>query len=390
MARICEKNRCPTGIATHDPKFKAKYKGSPEHVVRLLEDLADRVRDQLAAVGAHSLGDIKGRAEFLRPRPRHEALIASRGIRLDRFLNLPPYEPKRRGSLFEGGVSELNERIVEDAAAAIDDGTPVHLSYDVHSTDRAVLARLAGALAERSRRARMERISAGVDLPDFEPHTLPEGTIRVDLRGSAGQGFAAFLVGGVDVTLHGEANDSVCKSMSGGRVVIRPDPEATFEAETNVIIGNAALYGATGGTLYVRGLAGDRFCVRNSGAVAVVEGAGLHACEYMTGGTVVILDMVSHNVGAGMTGGRLFLRRERERHLNHQYVVADPMLPADREELRAILQDYLEATDSRTVATILAAWDSQSDAFGQYIPRAVLALRERQSRDGAQALTVVS
>jgi glutamate synthase domain-containing protein 3 len=189
------------------------------------------------------------------------------------------------------------------------------------------------------------------------------GILRVRFDGSAGQGFGAFLEKGIDVKLYGEANDSVGKSMSGGRIVIQPGEESVFRAEENAILGNCALYGATGGVLYVNGLAGDRFAVRNSGATAVVEGTGLHACEYMTNGTVVILGKTSPNIGAGMTGGTLFTYGDRSEHVNGEYVAASKLSDTDEIMLKELLEDYLSQTGSNTAFAILTNWDERKGRF---------------------------
>jgi glutamate synthase domain-containing protein 3 len=186
--------------------------------------------------------------------------------------------------------------------------------------------------------------------------------------GSAGQGFCAFLEPGIDVLLLGEANDSVCKSMSGGAVVIRPQPDAGFRPEESAIIGNCALYGATGGELFINGHAGDRFAVRNSGATAVVEGVGFHACEYMTGGTIVILNAVSHNVGAGMTGGTLYMRRENETFVNDRYLVAAEMGEDDYRTLQALLLRHAERSGSMTANAIVSGWDRSRTGFLRFVP----------------------
>jgi glutamate synthase domain-containing protein 3 len=226
---------------------------------------------------------------------------------------------------------------------------------------------LCGVIAERAVKERRAAARPGVF--DFAARGLREGAVRLTFTGSAGQGFAAFLVDGVEAELWGEANDSVCKSMAGGRVVIRPHAEARFEPENNAIIGNGALYGATGGTLYVSGLAGDRFAVRNSGAIAVVEGVGLHACTYMTGGTVVILGRVSHNVAAGMTGGTVYLRREHAGSVNPDYAVALDLDDEGALALSALLADYERATGSAVAAALLADAAAMRHAFKRCVPR---------------------
>ncbi len=372
MARVCEKNRCPTGIATHDPKFKAKYRGEPAHIVRLLAQLADEVRAILGHIGAHSLREVLGRTDLLVPAARHTQLIAERGIDLATLTTPAPHAAARAGPKLHL-VGALNQRVLDEVAALRASGTPVDLHYDIRSTDRAVPVRLCGVLAQE---ARARRMAAQAERPghfDFGSYDFPEGLARLTFRGSAGQGFAAFLTAGIDLRLEGEANDSVCKSMSGGRVVVRPATAARFVPHENVILGNCALYGATGGTLYVHGKAGDRFAVRNSGAVAVVEGAGLHACEYMTGGTVVILGPVSYNVGAGMTGGRIVLRREHVAMLNPDYLMLSD-LGAHAQEVHALLTGYLDATGSATAQALLADWPRAEQVLCVAMPRRALPL----------------
>jgi len=367
MARICEKNRCPTGIATHDPKFKAKYKGEPEHVVTLLRRIADDVRALLASLGVRSLAALIGQRRHLRAHTRHHARIDHLAIDLRPLLEPVPYTPTPEPRP-PATHAPLNRRIVHDAAPTLADDTPLTLHYEIRTTDRAVPTGLCGALAQRSHRRRMAALAARPGQPDRDPHGPPPGTIRLHFHGSAGQGFGAFMVEGLTLELRGEANDSVCKSMAGGRAVIRPGPAARFVAEEQVILGNGALYGATGGTLLVHGRAGDRFAVRNSGAEAVVEGAGLHACEYMTGGVVVVLGPLSHNACAGMTGGVAFMRRDQRGQLHHDYVEAHALDDESRALLVRLVTDHHTATGSATAAALLADPD-RVDEFMQVLPR---------------------
>jgi glutamate synthase domain-containing protein 2/glutamate synthase domain-containing protein 1/glutamate synthase domain-containing protein 3 len=368
MARVCEKNTCPRGIATHDPKYKAKYRGSPEEVVEFLRWLAEDVRVILARLGVDRLETIVGRADLLEADPRRAELIRTRRLDLSELLEAHPHDRASRGSILREGVSRLNARITEDVLRAIERRDRLLAAYRIKSTDRAVLATASGELAKRTHDKRMGK---SADL------LLPPGTIQIEMIGSAGQGFGVFLVEGFDITLRGEANDSVVKSMSGGRVVIAPHPAATFAPEESSIVGNCALYGATGGKLFVHGRAGDRFAVRNSGAIAVVEGTGLHACEYMTNGIVVILGSASHNIGAGMTGGELFLRREFARHLNSEYVVARAIDDADLDRLMPLLDEYRALTGSRTVPVTR---DSARDLLVHCLPKAWAAVLEGQTR----------
>jgi glutamate synthase domain-containing protein 3 len=361
MARICEKNTCPAGIATHDPKYKLRYQGGPEQIVRLLRLLAEDVRRHLARLGCRSLEELTGRTDLLQPAARHLDYLNQRKLHLDRFLAEPSgydghplLRPAER-------VSTLNQRILLETRAALEAEADFEGAYPIATTDRATLATLSGLLAQRQSAAR--HLGAGAR----------RGGFKFTFQGSAGQGFGVFLVDGIKVTLFGEANDSVAKGMSGGRIVVRPPLAAQFPPEENAIIGNCALYGATGGTLHVHGLAGDRFAVRNSGATALVEGAGLHACEYMTRGTVLFLGAVSHNAGAGMTGGKFFMERRHDSFVNRNYVQAVPLDAADGEELRTLLADYQAATGSRTALALLADWETTLKVFAKYVPCSVAA-----------------
>jgi glutamate synthase domain-containing protein 3 len=374
MARICEKNTCPTGIATHDPKFKAKYKGSADDIVRVLSFIADDARQHLARLGVKNLSELLGRTDLLEVDPRHEPLIESRGIDLSGLLDLAMMAGGKLPPLFESSVSHLNQVLVEECRRALDGSQEVCGSYGISSNDKATLASLSGVLSERARAKRLSLIQDSGGVRDTYGDVIRSGAlISLSFTGSAGQGFGVFLCDGVSVQLFGEANDSVCKSMSGGRVVIRPQPISQFAPEENAIIGNCALYGATGGALYVHGRAGDRFAVRNSGATTVVEGVGLHACEYMTNGCVVVLGESSFNVGAGMTGGEIFTVRANQKFLNSEYVVGIDLTPEAEARLRGVLEEYAAATESATARRFLGAWESSRAEFVWVLPNKVAA-----------------
>lgn len=378
MARICEKNTCPTGIATHDPKFKKKYKGTKGHVKTVMHHLADEIRNHLSKLGVKTLRDLIGRTDLLEPNPAHADVIRERKLDLTYFFDEMLIDDSQRTDLFNEGLSPLNSRIVKNTNDAIDRNLDIHLSYDIYNTDRAALATLCGKLAMQKHRNHIARVNgANESLNDYS------GTISVDFTGSAGQGFAAYLVDGLYVRLFGDANDSVCKSISGGKVILRPHPEARFKSEENTIIGNCALYGATGGTVYVNGRAGDRFAVRNSGANAIVEGAGLHACEYMTNGRVVILGPVQYNLGAGMTGGNLYLYGNQADGVNEKYIASIELSDEDRNELYELLIDYVRETESPLAKNILEWWSETKEKFLKYIPLkeacAILEKREKHS-----------
>src|SRR6267378_3572981 len=291
MARQCHLNSCPTGIATQRPELRAEFKGTPEQVVAYFTAIAEDVRRILAGMGCRSLDEAIGRVDLLERVDRPDV---PRAQMLDLSLLLADPEPRdapRRRSVARNdrpGVESLDDAILTTLGPCLESGRPFSASYDVGNGHLTLGARIAGRIAERHG-------SAG----------LPAGRVRLGFRGSAGQSFGAFALAGMHLELEGEANDYVGKGLSGGEIVIKPFRDAAYAGLThrNVILGNTALYGATGGTLFAAGRAGDRFAVRNSGAVAVIEGAGNHCCEYMTGGTVVVLGEVGRNFGAGMSNG---------------------------------------------------------------------------------------
>ena len=370
MARICEKNTCPTGIATHDPKFKAKYKGEKEHVIKMMDFLAEDVRRNLAKIGASSIEEIIGRIDLLTLKEKHQELVDSRHIDLSYFTGEPLHSYNKQPNPFNEGTSEFNKQYLELCRKAVDKEGKFSHKNRIYTRDRAALATLSGLIARKISDKRMAEIrEKGLAESD---HNF-KGKLEFEFEGSAGQGFCVFLTEGLNVKLWGEANDSVCKTMSGGFVVINPPKDSTFDPTDNAIIGNCALYGATGGRLYVHGLAGDRFAVRNSGAIAVVEGTGLHPCEYMTNGIVVILGPVSSNVGAGMTGGMLFLRKDQVHQINNDYVTPLDLDAPSAKELKRLVIDYHKHTGSTSAEAYLADWEEEKNNFVKLMPNGVLA-----------------
>ncbi len=361
MVRACHRDTCPTGIATQRPGLRAKFAGTPEGVATYMLYVAEEVRGLLASLGMRSLDEAIGRVECLRQRvtgdPRADALDLSPllGAPDDaaaprRFVAHVPIQRPR---------SELDARLLEDAFAAVWEGGHATLEYEITNADRTVGASLGGAIGLE--------FGAG----------LPPGSMSARFTGSAGQSFGAFLADGVTLELVGEAQDYVAKGMGGGRVVVRPPID---DGGAPVLAGNTVLYGATGGQLYVAGRVGERFCVRNSGATAVVEGAGDHACEYMTGGTVVILGGFGHNLGAGMTGGQAYVYDPEHllvTRLNRQLV--DAALPDDAQadELRFLVEVHRELTGSAVAAEMLDDWDTTLRRFWRVAPVDEVARIER-------------
>jgi len=375
MARICEKNTCPTGIATHDPKFKAKYKGHKDHVIKMMHYLAEDVRNHLSQLGFSTIDEIIGRTDLLKIHEKHLPLIEDRRIDLNFFLGDTLQERNRQMNPFFEGISPLNQKLTLDCGDAVQNEAKFENSYEINTTDRAAIATLAGKIAQKISGKREAEISkTGKSVSDHHFN----GDIKLRFNGSAGQGFGVFLTEGITVHLNGEANDSVCKAMSGGLAVINPPEDVRYKPAENAIIGNCVLYGATGGTLFVHGLAGDRFAVRNSGARAVVEGTGLHACEYMTNGVVAILGNVSKNVGAGMTGGHLYLRQDQVKNVNDEYLTPLELDSESESELYEMLSGYLQQTGSETAVHILENWERKKRHFIKLVPVGVLKKMESE------------
>jgi len=363
MARACEKNACPTGIATHDEKFKAKYTGTPEKITHVLKVLADEVRDGLAKSGVRSLHDLVGRIDFLEPNPRALDTLSVLNLNLSKMIGVDSSPLGVGEEIFPNPIHDLNAKILQDTREAREQNGNFSKTYSIANTDRAIPATLAGDLAKDLHKRHLQRLEGE------DPSRPFDKVLDLKFQGSAGQGFGVFLTQGLQLRLEGEGNDSVCKGMSGGKAVIVPPAKASYDPEKSVIIGNCALYGATGGTLFVRGIAGDRFAVRNSGAVAVVEGVGLHGCEYMTGGTVIILGSALANVGAGMTGGKLFSFASLDEVINEEYLAKVEPSSEDLDFIAATLKDFARETNSPTALEHLSNLRSHGSTLHFYLPK---------------------
>jgi len=359
MARQCHNNTCPVGIASQRADLRAKFPGKPEMVIEFLTCVAEEVREILASIGAANLDEIIGHTELLAPA---EEALEQYKLDLAPLLWAPDTgyarrntDPRNLGGLAAPPGGGLNDRLTLDALAEVACNGRARLSYPIRNTDRTVGGPLAGQIALR-------RGSRGL---------APE-TIVVEFHGSAGQSFGAFGVAGLSLHLTGQANDYVGKGLGGGEIVIRPPADATYVWHHNVILGNTALYGATGGELYAAGRAGERFAVRNSGARAVVEGVGDHGCEYMTGGAVVVLGKTGRNFGAGMTGGVAYVYDNHDRmtaHTNQELVGLRRVVRAeDRAELKTLLQRHLDRTGSPRARAILDDWAAQIQLFWRIAP----------------------
>ena len=365
MVRTCHQDNCPVGIATQRPDLRAKYTGTPEMVVHYLEYVATEVRELLASLGLRGLDEAVGRVDLLAQRPtgdpRADSLDLSPAAGHRRSADGGDAAPARRfvaSDPIQRPRSELGDQIHDDAWPGLRDGDLVHLQYPISNTDRAVGARL------------------GVAVGKAFGSRPPAGRARIELEGTAGQSFGAFLAPGIDLRLTGACNDYVGKGMGGGRIVVRPPAD---DAGAPVLIGNTALYGATRGELFCAGRAGERFAVRNSGATAVVEGVGDHGGEYMTGGSVIVLGPVGRNLGAGMSGGELFLYDPDGTaldQLNDELVLARRPDEIELVFLRELVVAHHELTGSAVAGEILEDWERSHAAFWRVAPRAEVAAIE--------------
>jgi glutamate synthase (NADPH/NADH) large chain/glutamate synthase (ferredoxin) len=378
--RQCHLNTCPVGVATQDERLRGKFKGTPDMLVNFFNGVAQEVREILASIGVRSLNEIIGRPEFLKQRhvPDHPK---ANTVDLSRLLSdvaaSDPTQPRYCTRSRNNGVHEapLDDAVLQDAKDAITDQRPISLKYKVRNTNRSVGTKVSGEIGYQ-----------------WGDEGLPEGTLELVLDGSAGQSFGAFLAPGVRLALTGEANDYVGKGMSGGEIVVRPPAKHQFAPHENSIIGNTCLYGATGGRLFANGRGGERFGVRNSGAVAVVEGIGDHGAEYMTGGTLVILGDTGKNFGAGMTGGSAYIFDLNERfadQYNTGLVVIERLTPESEIPLQQLISKHLEFTGSARAQEILSQWDKYSKAFWKVQPRPPAA-KPSESKPEANSQSVIS
>ncbi|MGW1062362.1 glutamate synthase large subunit [Micromonospora rubida] len=364
MMRVCHLDTCPVGIATQNPVLRERFTGKPEFVENFFLFLAEEVREYLAELGFRTIEEAIGQVELLDVVGAIDHWKAQ-GLDLGRVLYLPelPAGAARRGVRAQDHGLELalDNELIALAGPALTDGTPVRVEVVVRNEHRSVGAMLGGEVTRR-----------------FGGAGLPADTVEFLLRGTAGQSFGAFLPSGVTLRLHGDANDYVAKGLSGGRIVVRPDAAAPFveggampgeRAEDQIIAGNTILYGATAGEVFLRGRVGERFAVRNSGAVAVVEGVGDHGCEYMTGGTVVVLGETGRNFAAGMSGGTAFVWNLDRRRINTELVDLSPLRDEERDRLHELVHRHFAETGSAVAEALLKRWPEAVEEFTAVVPR---------------------
>ena len=358
MMRVCHLNTCPVGVATQDPQLREKFSGKPEFVENFFRYIATEMREYMASLGIKRIEDLVGRSDLL------DTVMVTEHWKAE-GLDLSPilHRVENNGSPLRNTCSQDHNldksldrtKIIPLCKKAIEEQVPVNISLDIRNTNRTVGTLLGSEITRR-----------------YGGAGLPEDTIKLYFTGSAGQSFSAFMPKGVSMHLEGDSNDYIGKGLSGGKIVVYPDKKSTFVAEDNIIIGNVALYGATNGEAYFRGIGGERFAVRNSGAKAVIEGVGDHGCEYMTGGVIVILGDTGRNFGAGMSGGTAFVhdpKNKLESQCNMEMILLESISPADEEELKALIANHATYTESTVAKSVLKNWPTSKNEFVKVMPR---------------------
>jgi glutamate synthase (NADPH/NADH) large chain len=377
MMRVCHLDTCPVGVATQNPELRKRFSGKPEFVVNFFEFIAEEVREYLAKLGLRSLQEAIGRVDLL-----DTALAVSHwkasGLDLSPVLHdVTGYDgPRRHVTSQDHGLDRaLDNTLIQLAEGALEEGRPVRLELPIRNVNRTVGTMLGYEITRR-----------------WGGEGLPDDTITVAFTGSAGQSFGAFVPRGITLSLAGDANDYLGKGLSGGRLIAFPAPASPFAAEHEVIAGNVVGYGATSGEIFLRGVVGERFCVRNSGALAVAEGVGDHGCEYMTGGRVVVLGPTGRNFAAGMSGGIAYVLDLNPARLNAEMVDVDPLEDTDVEFLRDVVSRHRAATGSRVAADLLGNWDAALSRFTKVMPKdykrvlSAASAAEREGRDVNEAV----
>lgn len=356
MMRKCHTNTCPVGVATQDPELRKKFAGKPEYLINFLRFVSEEAREYMAQLGIRKFDDLIGRSDLLE---MSEAISFWKAKNLDfskLFAQPDTSLPVRCTTTQDHGIAEsYDNKLIELAEKAIESGEKVEENIEICNLNRTAGTMLSGKIAKK-----------------YGIEGLPEDTVKFNMSGTAGQSFGAFVAHGVTLNLRGEANDFVGKGLSGGKLIIAPPADASYEARENVIAGNVALYGATSGELYANGIVGERFAIRNSGATAVVEGVGDHGCEYMTGGRVIILGETGVNFGAGMSGGIAYIYDEKcvfNSRCNLSMVDLDPVIEEDEiAELKGYVENHLKYTGSKVAEEILSDWGNNVEKFVKVFP----------------------
>jgi glutamate synthase domain-containing protein 3 len=358
MMRVCHLNTCPVGVATQDPQLRKKFSGKPEFVENFFRYIAAEMREYMASLGIRRVEDLVGRSDLL------DTVMVTEHWKAE-GLDLSPilHRVENNGSPLRNTCSQDHNldksldrtKIIPLCKKAIEQQIPVNISLDIRNINRTVGTLLGSEITRR-----------------YGGTGLPEDTIKLHFTGSAGQSFSAFMPKGVSMHLEGDSNDYIGKGLSGGKIVVYPDKKSTFIAEENIIIGNVALYGATDGEAYFRGIGGERFAVRNSGAKAVIEGIGDHGCEYMTGGIIAILGETGRNFGAGMSGGVAFVYdpdKKFQSRCNMEMILLEPLQIDDQNMLKNLIDNHAKHTGSTVAISMLKTWPSTTNDFIKVMPK---------------------
>ncbi|HEY4898891.1 MAG TPA: glutamate synthase-related protein, partial [Candidatus Nanopelagicaceae bacterium] len=369
MMRVCHLDTCPVGVATQNPELRKRFTGKPEFVETFFEYIAEEVREWLAMLGFRSVDEAIGQVELLDTRDAIDHWKAS-GLDLTPLLKAPLFAGSRKNTEVQehGLAGALDNHLIELAQPALSHGESVRLEIPIRNVNRTVGTMLGAEITRK-----------------YGGAGLPENTIDISFHGSAGQSLGAFIPKGLTLRLYGDTNDYVGKGLSGGRVIVRPDEKAKFISQTNVIAGNVIGYGATSGEIFIRGRVGERFCVRNSGATAIVEGIGDHGCEYMTGGVAMVLGTTGRNFGAGMSGGVAFVLDLDPRLVNPDMVDVLTLTPPRVKQARDLISKFVAETGSEVGTALLRDWDSSVARISLVMPRdyaRVLATMEKAEREG--------
>jgi glutamate synthase (ferredoxin) len=377
MMRACHLNTCPVGIATQDPELRKNFKGTPEHVINFMHFVAEELRQIMAQLGFRTLKEMVGQSQKINAKPAVEHYKA-KGVDISTILHQPEMEKTSALSNSESQDHKLENvldiQILNTVKSAIINKKKTTLNYNIQNTDRTLGAIISNEISKLH----------GED-------GLPEDTLNLNFKGSAGQSFGAFTTKGITLKVNGETNDYLGKGLSGAKIIIKKPDEATFNAQDNIIIGNVCFYGAVNGEAYINGIAGERFAVRNSGITAVVEGVGDHGCEYMTGGKVIILGETGRNFAAGMSGGIAYIydkKKNFESELcNLEMVDLDPLSTDDFNDLKEQIEKHLNYTNSALAKELLNNWDDAKKDFIKVFPKDYKKALQRIAEDNINKLT---
>ncbi len=370
MMRACHLNTCPVGIATQDPELRKNFKGKPEHVINFMYFVAQELREIMSQLGFRTVDEMVGQSQKINMEDAVKN-YKTKGINLSKILykpNVPENTPLKNNTKQDHNLENvLDFTILKEAKLAIEKKVKMSLSYEIKNTDRTVGTIVSNEISKL-----------------YGAKGLPKDTLEINFKGAAGQSFGAFGAHGLTLTVSGNTNDYFGKGLSGSKIIVKVPKEASFKSEENVITGNVALYGATAGEAYINGIAGERFCVRNSGAIAVVEGVGDHGCEYMTGGTAIILGDIGRNFAAGMSGGVAYIYKSKKfdkRNFNSEMIEFEDPSNQDLDLVKKLIENHFTYTSSKIAERFLNNWDKESKNFVKIMPTEYKLALEKMAKE---------